>query len=158
MARQVRRQVKRQGGSGRQALVREYNARSWYDLPGWAKDWLAANGGWIVFWMTLFFTPASLIALVAGFRSLPLEFLGIPAYNTDLGLAAAALVATVVCLALAIRPLFRQERRGWKWLLAAAIIHLIYSIKLQHAISGSLELALAVYLFFQLKSRYQDES
>jgi hypothetical protein len=154
MARSTKRQVKRQAG-GRQALVSGYNERAWYQLPGWAKDWLVANSGWVVAILALILAPVAVLALILGVRTLPLlEFVGVPTSDNDLGLAALALFVKFVFVVLAVRPLFRRELKGWYWLMAAAAVHLAHGIILQHAISGGFLLLMVIYFYTQVRSRY----
>jgi hypothetical protein len=154
MARQVQRKVKRQSVSGRQAVVTHYHDRVWHDLPYWLKDWLVDNGGWIVLGLALLLAPTALLALVLGFHALPLEFLGIPSSANGIGLAAMALLFKFIFVSLAVRPLFRHERKAWYWLLAAAGVHFFHSLLLQHAITGGALLLSVIYLYTQLKDRY----
>jgi hypothetical protein len=156
MARKVKRNVKRMGTSGRQAVVQEYSARRWYDLPYWAKDWLYSSSGWVILALAVILAPPALLALVLGFHALPLEFLGIPASENGVGLAAGVLLLKFIFVALAVRPLLNQQLKGWRLLIAAAIVHLAHSIILQHAITGAALLLLAIYLYFQVKGRYQE--
>jgi hypothetical protein len=154
MSRNTKRHVKRQPNA-RQTIVGSVDRRAWYQLPGWAKDWFVQNSGWVVAILAMLLAPAAILALVLGARSLPLEFIGVPSTDAGLGLAALAFVTKFVFTVLAVRPLFRQERRGWYWLMAAASVHLAHGVLLRHAISSGFLLLLVIYLYFQVRNRYQ---
>lgn len=155
MARQVKRNVIREGAGGRQAIVRAYNARAWYELPDWAIDWLVDNAGWVVLVWALFLAPASVLAVVLGAHSLPLEYFGIPASNNGIGLPAVILVINFLLLVMAVRPLRHQRRRGLILVAVAAIVHFVDSIVLQHAITGGLLTLVVCYLYWQLRPYYE---
>lgn len=131
-----------------------YNARAWYELPDWAIDWLADNAGWIALVWAIFLAPASLLAVVLGAHSLPLEYFGIPASNNSIGLAAVILLVNFVLLALAVRPLLQQKRRGGLLILAATLVHLADSVALQHGLSGVFFTLVVFYLYWQVRPRY----
>lgn len=152
MARQVKRNVRRMEDRGQ--VMRSYHTRSWYNLPDWAQQWLVDNTAWIVLGFTVILAPAVLLALTIGFRSLPLEFLGIPATDNDAGFAVVALLVKFTLLALAYRPLRRREIKGWHLVIAAAAAHLAHSVFLQHAISGATLLLVTVYCYTQVRRWY----
>ncbi len=154
MARQVQRKVKRQPSGGRNAVMHQYHDRPWHQLPYWAKDWVYDNAGWVVLALAVLLAPTMAVALTLGFYALPLQFFGIPASANGVGLAAVVLIVKFVLVALAVKPLFRKEIRGWHWLLAAAAVHLAHSVILQHAISGTALFLLTIYLYYQVKARY----
>lgn len=141
--------------SGRQAAIKHYQARDSWDLPDWAQDWLVRNGGWVVLIFALILAPAAALAVTLGIHSLPLEFIGIPATDTGIGAAAISLIAEFILIALAIRPIFDRQLKGWKFLIAAAIVHLIHGIFLNHAISGVLILLFTIYLYRQVRHAYE---
>ena len=152
----TKRQVKRPAAGGRQAIVKQYNTRSWYELPDWASIWLTGALAWVALVFAVILAPAASLALVLGFNALPLQYFGIPATASDFGLAAFVLLIEFILLALAVRPLFRKQRKGLKYLVAAATVRFAHSIILQHAISGALMLATALYLYWQLKHRFAE--
>lgn len=155
MARNVKRQVRRQTSSGRQSLSSRYNQRRWYEIPDWAKAWVVDNAGWVTAIIAVILFPPTLLALVLGAYKLPfLDFLGVPTSANGLGLAAVALIVKFGLIAAAIRPLFRREIKGWKLLVAAAAVHLAHSVILQHAITGTAVLFGTVYLYMMVRRRY----
>lgn len=157
MARQVKRNVRRQTASGRQSLVGVYGRRRWYEIPDWAKAWVVDNAGWVVSIIALILFPPTLLALVLGVYNLPfLGFLGIPSSANGFGLAAFALIAKFALVVSSIRPLFRHQAKGWYRLIAAAAVHLAHSIILQHAITGTVLFIFTVYLYMMVRRRYRN--
>jgi hypothetical protein len=160
MARNVKRNVTRPVDA-RQAIVREYLTRPWYDLPDWAVTWFTESMGWITLILVCLLIPITLLALVLGAHSLPLEYLGIPALdnftygNNGFGLTGIVFLVEFVLLALAVRPLFKRRRRGWMYLLAAAAVHMIDSFVVQHAISGFLLFIVSGYVYWQTRRNFQ---
>ena len=148
----ARRQVKR--AAGRQQIVGRYQRRAWYELPDWAKVWFADNIAWMVTIVTVILAPAAALAVVLGFYALPLSFLGIPGTANDVGLNVPLLLLKFGLLAMSIRPLFRRQERGLVLVMAAAVVHLVQSIYLQHAITGITLLIFCVYLFTQVRRNF----
>lgn len=149
----TQRRVKRNGSQGRQAIVQQYGARAWYELPDWAVIWLVDNASWITLVLAVLLAPAAILAIVLGAHSLPLEFLGVPAIGNDVGLTAAVFLADFLLLVVAVRPLRRNQKKGWMLVIAAAVVHLLHSLLLQHAISGVFQVLVAVYLYSQVRHR-----
>jgi hypothetical protein len=152
MARKVKRNVSRPIDA-RQAIVREYMTRPWYELPDWAVLWLSDNAGWTALILTILLTPVVILAIVLGAHSLPLEFLGIPTSANSLGPVAIIFLIEFVFLALAVRPLMRLERRGWFYAMAAAFAHMVSGFISNHGISGVLILLAVVYVYWQVRHR-----
>ena len=146
------RNVKR--SSGRQDIVRRYNTRAWYELPDWAVIWFSHNFGWVILVYLILLAPPTLLAIVVGAHSIPfLAFLGVPGNGNGVGLAALVLVVNFILLALAVRPLLDQREKGWKLTIAAALVHLVHSYLLGHAISALLELIAIIYIYGQIRHR-----
>lgn len=155
MAQKTQRNVRRQTTSGRQNLSTRYGQRRWYEIPDWAKIWVVDNAGWVAAIITVILLPPTLLALVLGAYKLPfLDFLGVPTSANGVGLAAIALIVKFGLVAAAIRPLFRRELKGWKFLVAAAAVHLAHSVILQHAVTGTALLIGTVYLYIMVRRRY----
>jgi hypothetical protein len=152
MARNVKRNVSRPVDA-RQAIVREYLTRPWYELPDWAVLWLSDTAGWITLILTVLFIPVVILAVVLGAHSLPLEFIGIPASANGLSPTVAIFLVEFVVLALSIRPLMKLERRGWFYAMAAAVLHVISSFISNHGVSGVLILLVVVYVYWQVRHR-----
>jgi hypothetical protein len=158
VGRKTQRNVKRSLG-GRQAIVRSYNSRRWYEMADWLDDFVADYAGWAALALVVLLIPVALLAVVLGAHSLPLEYLGIPALtsfadnNNGFGLTGVVLIVEFVLIAVAIRPLFQHRAFGWKLVILAALVHFADSLLLQHAISGSLLLILVVYLYYQVRSQ-----
>ena len=152
MARNVKRNVSRPVDA-RQAIVREYMTRPWYELPDWAVLWLSDNAGWAALIFAILFIPTVVTAVFLGAHSLPLEFLGIPATANGLGISAVIFLVEFVLLALSVRPLMKLERRGWFLAMAAAATHVVSGFVSSHAISGFLILFLVVYVYWQVRHR-----
>jgi hypothetical protein len=154
----MKRNVKRSEG-GRQAIVRSYNRRRWYQLADWLADFVVNNAGWVVVAVVVLLLPVAILALVLGAHSLPLEYLGIPALDSltiggsNFSSSALTLLIEYILLILAIRPLFQQRKLGWKLVMLAALVHLIDSLVLQHAVSGAVELVVVAYLYFQVREQ-----
>jgi hypothetical protein len=150
---QVKRRVRRAGS--KEVLLQRYGARRWYQLPDWAVIWLSDQAGWIALIVAVFMAPLAYLGIFLGFHALPLEFLGIPSTANGVGLATSALLIEFILLVLAVRPLWRQRRIGWFLVIAAAIVHWVHSLMLQHAVSGLVLLALVVYVFWQVRQRLE---
>ncbi len=148
-----RRRVTRSGN--RNTIAAGFGNRRWYNLPDWARIWLCDAAGWIALALALILSPTALLAVVLGVHALPLEFFGIPGTANGVGLAAVALIMQFGLLALSVKPLFAKRRVGWGWLLAAAVVHLGQSILLQHAITGTMQLLIAIYIYWQVRPRFK---
>ncbi len=155
-----KRNVRRSAG-GRNAIVRSYNSRKWYQLADWLADYLVQNAGWGVLILVLLLTPVAFLALVLGAHSLPLEYLGIPALDSftygsnGFGITGIVLLVEFVLLALAIRPLFRHQKKGWYLVLTAALVHFADSALLQHAYSSGFMVLVLVYIYWQVNGRLE---
>lgn len=149
-----KRRVKRPAGATRQQIVRRYNTRAWYQLPDWAQQLVVNAAPWVTGLLVAVLTPAAALALVLGFHSLPLEFVGVPSTENDFGFAALILLIKFGLLAMALKPLYRRQIKGWNLIVLAAAVHLIHSIWLQHAITGSALLITVVYLYSQVRRWY----
>ncbi len=160
MARQEQRNVKRTGAGGRQAIVRTYNNRSWYEMADWLVDFTVDYAGWAALAMVVLLIPVALLAVVLGAHSLPLEYLGIPALdafadsNNGFGITGIVLIVEFVLLLLAIRPLFLRRSLGWQLVIAAAAVHMVGAVAVNHLVSGVLILGLAAYLYWQVRAEY----
>lgn len=152
MARNVKRNVSRPVDA-RQAIVREYMTRPWYELPDWAVLWLSDTAGWITLILTILFIPVVVLAIVLGAHSLPLEFVGIPASANSIGPTAIIFLVEFVFLALSIRPLMKLERRGWFYAMAAAFTHMVSGFISNHGISGVLIFLAVIYVYWQVRHR-----
>lgn len=152
MARNVKRNVSRPVDA-RQAIVREYMTRPWYELPDWAVLWLSDTAGWVALILTILFIPVVILAIVLGAHSLPLEFVGIPASANSLGPSAIIFLTEFVFLALSVRPLMKLERKGWFYAMAAAIAHVVSGFISNHGISGVLILLAVAYIYWQVRHR-----
>lgn len=152
MARNVKRNVTRPVDA-RQAIVREYMTRPWYELPDWAVLWLSDTAGWVALILAVLFIPVVILAVVLGAHSLPLEFVGIPASANGIGPTAIIFLIEFVFLALAVRPLMRLERRGWFYAMGAAVAHVAGGLISSHGVSGVLILAAVVYVYWQVRHR-----
>lgn len=155
----AKRRVKRSGLSGRQAIVKRYGQRQWYDLPDWAIIGLAANAWRAVLFFTIVLAPAALLGIVIGVHSLPLDFLGFGTHRllvngSGVGLAGLVFLVKFGLLAYSIKPLKRLESRGLTLVLGSALVHFVHSILLQHAISGLFLLLVVGYLYWQLRPRF----
>ncbi|HSX41568.1 MAG TPA: hypothetical protein VLF21_02995 [Candidatus Saccharimonadales bacterium] len=141
--------------SGRQAAIKHYQARDSWDLPDWAQEWLVQNGGWVVLVFALILAPVAALAVTLGIHALPLEFIGVPATDTDIGGAAISLIIEFVLIAMAVRPVFERQLKGWRYLILGAVVHLVHSLFLGHAISGTLILLATIYLYRQVRHAYE---
>lgn len=140
--------------SSRQAIVRGYNQREWYDLPDWARTWLVDNAKWLALASTILLLPAAALGAVLSYAAFPLAgYLGVPQAATanDAGLAAAVLLLKFVLLSLSVRPLFKKRRRGWYFVIGAALVNFIHSIILGHAITSGLLLIVVIYSYRQVR-------
>lgn len=156
MAQRTKRNVRRSSTSGRQGLVGNYGQRRWYEIPDWAKAWVVDNAGWVMLVVAIILFPPTLLALVLGVYNLPfLGFLGIPSSANGFGLAAFALITKFILAASAVRPLFRKQAKGWYLLIASASVHLIHSVILQHAVTGTALFILTLYLYMMVRRRYR---
>lgn len=149
-----KRKVKRPAGSTRQQIVKRYNTRAWYQLPDWAQQFVVSAAPWFTGLIVAVLTPAAALALVLGFHSLPLEIIGVPGTENDFGLAAFILLVKVALLALALKPLYRRQAKGWTYLILASFVHLLHSIWLQHPVSGTLICLGTLYLYSQVRRWY----
>jgi hypothetical protein len=160
MARQEQRNVKRTGAGGRQAIVRTYNDRRWYQMADWLVDFTVDYAGWAALALVVLLVPVALLAIVLGAHSLPLEYLGVPALdafadsNNGFGITGITLILEFVLLLLAVRPLFLRHRRGWYFVVAAAGVHLIDEVAAQHVVSGLIIVAFVAYLYWQVQGEY----
>ncbi|HEX7259698.1 MAG TPA: hypothetical protein VF272_02090 [Candidatus Saccharimonadia bacterium] len=154
MARKPKRRVKRNSG-GRQELVRSITERTWYELPDWATAWLAKYAGRVVFGMVILLSPIAILAVVLGLHALPLHFIGIAGSDNALGLKAVLFLITYGVLAFSVKPLMRGLNRGW-WLviLAGAVNAINNAVAGEGGLSGIILLALAGYLFTQVRHRF----
>jgi hypothetical protein len=151
----TQRKVRRQSVSGRQAVIKHYSVRKWYEIPDWAKDWIIANAGWVTLFATVALAPSAILAFTLGLNKTPLAvYLGLPSSANDVGISALVVIVEIVLLALAIRPLFRREHRGWQILLAAAAVWLVHGIILGHTFSGIFVFLLVAYLYHQVRRYY----
>ena len=154
----MKRNVKR-SADGRQAIVRSYNQRPWYQLADWLAEFVVANAGWAVLAVVVLLLPVAVLAVVLGAHSLPLEYLGIPALDSfaasggSFSSTALVLLVGFILLAFAVRPLFHRRKLGWKLVILAALAHFADSLLLQHAISGGVILAIIVYLYYQVRGQ-----
>lgn len=149
-----KRRVKRPAGSTRQQIVKKYNTRAWYQLPDWAQQFVVGAAPWVTGLLVAVLTPAAALAIVLGFHSLPLEFIGVPGTENDFGLAAFILLVKFTLLALALKPLYRRQLKGWNYLIMASVVHLFHSIWLQHPVSGTLICLSTLYLYSQVRRWY----
>lgn len=163
MARRVQRNVQRTGAGGRQAIVRAYGRRRWYEMADWLVVFTVDYIGWAVLAVVVLLLPVTILAAVLGAHALPVEYLGIPLLdrlsngNNSFGIAGIVLIIEFILLALAVRPLFKRHAKGWKLVIAAAAVHLAGSLVLQHAFSGIVLLLLMLYIYWQVKDQYAEQ-
>jgi hypothetical protein len=150
---QQRRNVRRSVPN--QDIVRTLNQRAWYELPYWARDWLAGSAGWITLVFVVLLAPVAVLAIVLGAHSLPLEFAGVAAQDTGLGWNAIIFMVVFLLLAFAVRPLIHMKRYGWYLVITAAILHFLQSIILSHAISGLFLTIAPLYIYTQVRQRFK---
>lgn len=141
--------------SGRQAVIKHYNARSAWDLPEWAQDWLIKNGGWVALAFAIILAPAAALAFTLALHTLPLEFLGISATDSGIGWAGVSLIFEFVLAVLAVRPIFETRLKGWGFLIAAAAVDLGRGVLLQRPVGGAVFLLVVLYLYRQMRHVYK---
>lgn len=151
---QPRRNVKRSTTS--QAITSRYGQRRWYDLAGWLRRDITNIIPWVALAIAVILTPAALLGIFLGVHALPFQFLGVPGSANSAGAGVFLALAKFVMLALGLRPLFKHQRRGWYYLILAATINFIGGIYLSHAITSGAILAGTVYLYWQVKSQYEN--
>jgi len=158
--RQEQRKVKRTGAGGRQAIVRTYNQRRWYEMADWLVEFTVDYAGWATLAVVVLLVPVALLAIVLGAHSLPLEYLGVPSLdafadsNNGFGVTGITLILEFILLLIAVRPLFLRRIRGWYLVLAAAAVHLVDEVAAQHVVSGLVILALMAYIYWQVRAEY----
>ena len=154
MARSPKRRVKRNSG-GRQDIMQSIAERSWYELPDWAVVWLVKYGSRMMFALVLLLSPIAVLAVVLGSHALPLQVVGIAGSDNSLGLKAALFLVSFACLAFAVRPLRRGLRHGWWLVIAASGVHVVNNVVSGEGFSGIVLLALACYLYAQVRPRLE---
>lgn len=155
MAKTPQRNVKRANSSGRDALTTRYNNRKWYNLPDWAKRGATDNIWWVALGVAIILLPGALLAIVTGYRELPLQYFGVPGNDSADNVSIVALILKFAFLAIAVRPLYKRKSSGWNWLVMAAAINFTHGIYLGHGVTSGFLLGVIIYLRHQTKPVYQ---
>ncbi len=128
--------------------------RKSYEIPDWLKQMIANNLGWVALVFGLIMAIPATTAIVLGVHALPLEFIGVPGTDNSVGINIVAPILVAVLLLLAVRPLFRLQRRGWVYAAIAVIIYTANQIYLGHGITSVAMALIAAYLYTQTRRLY----
>lgn len=122
-----------------------------FQIPDAGREFIVKFGPWIALVLMVITLPFLLFALGLGTIFSP--FAGME-YAAGFGLTAILILAQFVMRAIALPGLFARKMSGWNMMFYSTIVGLIASLVVGNIIGGLLGTLIALYIEFQVRSKY----
>lgn len=122
-----------------------------FQIPDAAREVIVKFGPWITLVLMVITLPLILFALGLGAIFSP--FAGLE-YATGFGIVAILFLVQFAMRAIALPGLFARKMSGWNMFFYAQLVGLVASLVAGNILGGLLGTLIALYILFQVRSKY----